>query len=270
MGLSGIDRVDELKQVYKLAIETRNFEINNLIQRNNFYMLFQGVLLAAVFSNEASKPLVETVICCAGVIVSWYQIKVSAGAKYWQEHWEVVVDDIEKELEKVYVEKNDNNQILRIFKKDDIEFYRLFRLDNKKDKDNKNIFGRNQDANSDKGNSLLGICSFILCNKYNDNNLSERQKSILGKNYGFLGRVFKYFILSKPSVSVFPLKTAFVLCLTWLFLVLQTIHLPSENWNKFLNNTAYKYIQGLYFNDTNNKQDDCKDSKTQCHKTNTE
>jgi hypothetical protein len=50
------EKLSELKAVYKLAIETRNFEIHQLINRNNFFMLFQGVLLAAVFNNQASKP----------------------------------------------------------------------------------------------------------------------------------------------------------------------------------------------------------------------
>ena len=79
----------EIKAIYKLSIETRNFEINNLIQRNNFYMLFQGVLLASVFSSQASKPNVESLICLSGVFISWFQIKSSAGAKYWQEYWEL-------------------------------------------------------------------------------------------------------------------------------------------------------------------------------------
>ncbi len=36
------EKLSELKAVYKLAIETRNFEIHQLINRNNFFMLFQG------------------------------------------------------------------------------------------------------------------------------------------------------------------------------------------------------------------------------------
>ena len=33
-----------------------------------------------------------------GVFISWHQIKVAAGAKYWQEWWEVRTSDIENEL----------------------------------------------------------------------------------------------------------------------------------------------------------------------------
>lgn len=89
------NEIDELKSVYKLSIETRNFEISNLIHRNNFFMLFQGVLLASVFSNQASKPFIESTICFMGIFISWHQIKVAAGAKYWQEWWEVRTSDIE-------------------------------------------------------------------------------------------------------------------------------------------------------------------------------
>lgn len=92
------EHLSELKAVYKLAIETRNFEIQQLINRNNFFMLFQGVLLAAVFSNQASKPFVEFVICFTGIIISWHQVGVAAGAKYWQEWWELKTSEIEKEL----------------------------------------------------------------------------------------------------------------------------------------------------------------------------
>lgn len=94
------NEINELKSVYKLSIETRNFEITNLIHRNNFFMLFQGVLLAAVFSNQASKPNVEFIICLMGIFISWHQIKVAAGAKYWQEWWEVRTSDIELALKK--------------------------------------------------------------------------------------------------------------------------------------------------------------------------
>lgn len=91
-------KISELKAVYKLAIATRNFEIQQLINRNNFFMLFQGVLLAAVFNNQASKPYVEFIICFAGIFISWHQMQVAAGAKYWQEWWELKTSDIEQEL----------------------------------------------------------------------------------------------------------------------------------------------------------------------------
>ena len=108
------EKLSELKAVYKLAIETRNFEIQQLINRNNFFMLFQGVLLAAVFSNQASKPFVEFVICLAGIFISWQQVGVAAGAKYWQEWWELKTSEIEKELKQTI----DNESFISLFNLD--------------------------------------------------------------------------------------------------------------------------------------------------------
>jgi hypothetical protein len=125
-------KFSDLKRVYELAITTRNFEITNLIHRNNFYMLFQGVLLAAVFSNQASKPYVEFIICLCGVIVSWFQIQVSAGAKYWQEYWEKKVDDIEEKL-KVAVGSSDFIPLFGLVTQDD-----EFKLNLARDIANKN------------------------------------------------------------------------------------------------------------------------------------
>lgn len=92
------NELESLKSVYKICIETRNFEISQLIQRNNFFMLFQGVLLAAALQNQASKPFVEVIVCLAGVFVSLYQMQMASGAKFWQEWWESRVDHYEEKL----------------------------------------------------------------------------------------------------------------------------------------------------------------------------
>ena len=52
-----------LKAVYEISIKARHFEISHLIQRNNFFMLFQGVLLASVMQAQNSRPFVELVVC---------------------------------------------------------------------------------------------------------------------------------------------------------------------------------------------------------------
>lgn len=87
-----------IKSVYKICIQTRNFEIEQLIQRNNFFMLFQGVLLAAALQNQASKPYVELIVSLIGIFVSYYQLQMSCGAKFWQEWWESRVEELEVKL----------------------------------------------------------------------------------------------------------------------------------------------------------------------------
>lgn len=87
-----------LKRLFTIALETRNFEISQLVQRNNFFMIFQGVLLAGMIQSSHSKPVVSFLVCLAGFLVSLCQVKMAAGAKFWQEYWEAAVQDIEKEL----------------------------------------------------------------------------------------------------------------------------------------------------------------------------
>lgn len=115
------DKIERLQSVYKIAMQTREFEISQLIQRNNFFMLFQGVFLAAAFQNQASKPYVEFWLSLLGVFMSLYQVQVAAGAKYWQEYWEVRLGEIEKSL----------MSVMKGIKEDGFEFEPLFSEDAK-------------------------------------------------------------------------------------------------------------------------------------------
>lgn len=87
-----------LKSLFTVALETRNFEISQLVQRNNFFMIFQGVLLAGIIQSSHAKPVVSFLVCLAGLVVSVYQVKMAAGAKFWQEYWEASLQEIEKML----------------------------------------------------------------------------------------------------------------------------------------------------------------------------
>jgi len=87
-----------LKLRFQIALETRNFEISQLVQRNNFFMIFQGVLFAGIVQSSHAKPVVSFLVCLAGLLVSFYQVRMAAGAKFWQEYWEATLQLTEKEL----------------------------------------------------------------------------------------------------------------------------------------------------------------------------
>lgn len=87
-----------LKSLFKIALETRNFEISMLVQRNNFFMIFQGVLFAGVVQSSHEVPVVSFIVSLAGFLVSAYQVKMAAGAKFWQECWEETLKKVEVEL----------------------------------------------------------------------------------------------------------------------------------------------------------------------------
>ncbi|MEW9897936.1 hypothetical protein ABWL39_04815 [Chitinivorax sp. PXF-14] len=85
-----------IKALFELTLELRNFEISQLVQRNNFFMIFQGVLLAGVVQSSHTKPVVSFLVCLAGLIVSIYQTRMAAGAKFWQDYWQEALVHIEK------------------------------------------------------------------------------------------------------------------------------------------------------------------------------
>lgn len=120
------DDVSATKRIYEQVLELRNFEIKELVQRNNFFMIFQGVLLASALQSSHSNLYFSFIIFLSGATVSYLQMKVAAGAKFWQEHWEIKLRETEKKLLGLLEEKNQQNLDFG----DDFEkrnnFYQLF------------------------------------------------------------------------------------------------------------------------------------------------
>lgn len=73
----------------ELDLRLREFEINQLTQRNNFFMIFQGVLIAGLVQSQGeAAPLITFSMSLLGVATSAFQIGMAGGAKYWQSRWE--------------------------------------------------------------------------------------------------------------------------------------------------------------------------------------
>lgn len=107
----------ELKDAYCIAIAARNLEISQLVQRNNFFMVVQGVLLAGVIQasgNGKISHVVAFLVCFAGLSVSVLQIFMAAGAKFWQERWEHAVETAEVKLFP-NTETASNTELFRVF-----------------------------------------------------------------------------------------------------------------------------------------------------------
>lgn len=110
---------DALKRLFNIALETRNFEISQLVQRNNFFMIFQGVLLAGVVQSSHGIPVVSFLVCLAGFAVSLYQVQMAAGAKFWQEYWEAALQKVEEQLISHLTSQYDGRRkIIQLFHED--------------------------------------------------------------------------------------------------------------------------------------------------------
>jgi hypothetical protein len=118
--------------LYKHCVEIRNFEITNLVARNNFFMIFQGVLIAGLLqSSGTAPPVVLFLATVCGFGISVCQTLSSSGAKYWQSHWEDELTKIEENYQRE-LRKTKESQGLPAPK-----FYRLFKENDEK----KTFFG---------------------------------------------------------------------------------------------------------------------------------
>ncbi|MDR7021154.1 RipA family octameric membrane protein [Aeromonas salmonicida] len=103
---------EALKSLFRIALETRNFEIMQLVQRNNFFMIFQGVAFAGLAQSSHTVPVVSFMLCLAGLLVSLYQTGMASGAKFWQEYWEAALSKIERNMLKYISDSEKERKLL--------------------------------------------------------------------------------------------------------------------------------------------------------------
>ncbi len=92
-------RLEAADKLYEQCISIRNFEISNLVSRNNFFMVFQGVLIAGFLQASGSAPpIVQFLGSLIGLLLSIFQFMTASGAKFWQEAWEEQLNKAESGL----------------------------------------------------------------------------------------------------------------------------------------------------------------------------
>ncbi len=91
---------DEKKEVFDIAWQAKNFEIELYWKRAGYFWAFQALVLAGLIGVASSKDLPEKnyylhYTICLGLITSigWYL--TNKGSKVWQRHWECLVDVLE-------------------------------------------------------------------------------------------------------------------------------------------------------------------------------
>lgn len=89
---------DEIEKKYRIAIDTRNFEIGLFWRRSIFFWGFIGAAFVAYAAFHNARSDVSFVIAGFGVICSLAWTLLNRGSKYWQEAWEQKVSRFEKKL----------------------------------------------------------------------------------------------------------------------------------------------------------------------------
>ncbi len=86
------------RDLYKIALETRNFEISLFWQRSNYFLVLNMGLAFGFFKlTEKNSPYL-ILISIIGLIASFFWYKVNLGSKFWQIRWEEKLNKIEKKL----------------------------------------------------------------------------------------------------------------------------------------------------------------------------
>ncbi len=86
----------KLCELYKIAIETRQLEIQLFWQRSNYFLVLNTAVAAAYFS--VSSCWHSLILAIFGVAVSALWLLVNFGSKYWQVRWEAAAERLEKQF----------------------------------------------------------------------------------------------------------------------------------------------------------------------------
>jgi hypothetical protein len=85
-----------LKESYKTALDTRNFEISLFWQRSNYFLALNSALALGYFNLKEQEY--SLILSSFGFIVSLLWFRVNLGSKFWQSRWEYRLSKIEKEI----------------------------------------------------------------------------------------------------------------------------------------------------------------------------
>lgn len=226
------EQEERLKKLYYIAVKTRNFEITQLVQRNNFFMIFQGVLIACIIYSNNTVPFIHTAVCFVGIFISFFQMQIAAGAKFWQEYWEIQVYEAEDRLRNFYVDVKNIDDFHTLFNQDIVKVKNSIYTNFYKDKKTKN-------SNYWETKKIDGVETKTF-----------NAPAIFWKK-PFLCEIFtKYFpftrsksrILTKPSVSKIPVQTGRLLLISWLFLFISSTFIGDWVYN---NTLAHRIFTGF-------------------------
>ncbi len=84
--------------LYKIALQTRNFEIELFWKRSNYFLVLNTAIAVGFFNLESNQAIFKIFLCIFGGIVTYLWIRINLGSKYWQSKWEEELEEIEKHI----------------------------------------------------------------------------------------------------------------------------------------------------------------------------
>jgi hypothetical protein len=96
-----VKKLEKIKQgmsrteVYKIALATRNLEINLFWQRCNYFLILNSALAYGYTQLKDEFLILPITLLGLVVCILWY--RVALGSKYWQECWEAKLHQLERD-----------------------------------------------------------------------------------------------------------------------------------------------------------------------------
>jgi hypothetical protein len=87
----------EDKDIYKIALDTRNLEISLFWQRSNYFLVLNSALALGFFNLK--EPKYSIFMAIFGIVVLWLWFCVNLGSKFWQSRWEQRLSIIENKID---------------------------------------------------------------------------------------------------------------------------------------------------------------------------
>lgn len=84
------------KELFKLALETRNLEIQLFWQRSNYFLILCTGITTAILLNIKSNVEIALGLSVFGFIVAILWFNVNLGSKFWQTRWEKKTAEFER------------------------------------------------------------------------------------------------------------------------------------------------------------------------------
>jgi hypothetical protein len=76
------------KELYKLALDTRNLEIQLFWQRSNYFFVLSTAIGTGALITIKNISILALSLSIFGVIVSILWLRVNLGSRFWQNRWE--------------------------------------------------------------------------------------------------------------------------------------------------------------------------------------
>lgn len=202
----------------ELDLRLREFEINQLTQRNNFFMIFQGVLIAGLVQSQGTAaPLITFGMSLLGVATSVLQIGMAGGAKYWQSRWEASTRSSEIAI------------VLELLRQNKLAVQTFTHDSTVLTKDEREQIKKWNSQQSDPGDHITDDPTFIR--KIVQADIESGGED--GWRNAADWWVREFAIMPKWSVSRIPIWVGAALLIFWTVIALHTIRLPGLNLEPF-------------------------------------